>query len=80
MNEVNRRLTPDGNIEQDFRAQVRDLLDLDIFTRDFAIFEEIKRLKRVDQLRTKAIKEAIEDANKANRDATKAIEDAAHRG
>jgi len=45
-NDLNKRYTPDMNLEQTFRGQVRDILDLDIFTRDEQIFEELRRLKR----------------------------------
>ena len=48
MSDNNTRYTPDGNIEQKFRQQVRDALDLDWSTRDQQIIDEIRRLKRVE--------------------------------
>jgi len=44
----NTRYTPDGNIEPEFREQVREALDLDWGTRDQQILDEIRRLKRVE--------------------------------
>lgn len=46
---TNDRVTPAGDIEGRFRREVRDALDMDIFTRDFQIIEEIKRLKAVEK-------------------------------
>lgn len=43
---VNRRSDPDGNLETRFRCDVRDALDMDMFTRDGQIIDEIKKLKR----------------------------------
>ena len=45
----NRRFDPDHNIENAFRQTVRDILDLDPFTRDYAIFEELRRLKKMER-------------------------------
>lgn len=46
MNQINSRITPSGEVETKFRREVRDALDLDIFTRDDQIVDEIRRLKR----------------------------------
>jgi len=48
--EINKRYTPDMNLEQTFRGQVRDILDLDVFTRDEQIFEELRELKRIEEV------------------------------
>lgn len=45
----NTRYTPDGHPESWFRQQIRDILDLDMFTRDHKILEELRRLKNVDK-------------------------------
>ena len=45
---VNVRRTPDGNPESNFRQQIRDILDLDWSTRDEKIYEELRRLKRIE--------------------------------
>ncbi len=47
-NEVNRRLTPDGHPESNFRQQIRDILNLDWSTRDQRIYDELRRLKKVE--------------------------------
>ena len=47
--EVNQRLTPDGNPESNFRQRIRDILDLDWSTRDEKIYEELRRLKRLER-------------------------------
>jgi hypothetical protein len=46
-NPVNERLDPNGRLETPFRNEVRDLLNLDVFTRDDQIFDEIRRLKAI---------------------------------
>ncbi len=48
MSNINTRITPSGDIEDDFRLDVRLALDADIFTRDDQIIDEIRRLKRVE--------------------------------
>jgi hypothetical protein len=45
----NDRHTPDGHLESWFRQQVRDILNLDTFTRDQKILEELRRLKKLDE-------------------------------
>ena len=47
--DLNERFTPDGHHESWFRQQVRDLLGLDFSARDARIFDELRRLKRVEQ-------------------------------
>lgn len=47
--EVNRRYTPDGNPESLFRQRIRDILDLDFSARNEQIYEELRRLKRLDE-------------------------------
>ena len=42
----NIRRTPNDQPESEFRDKVRDALDMDMFTRDSQIIEEIKRLKK----------------------------------
>ena len=43
-------IDPDtGSREHLFREEVRMVLEMDSFTRDYQIFEELKRLKRVDR-------------------------------
>lgn len=46
--EVNQRFTPDGNPESHFRQTIRDILNLDWSTRDWKIYEELRRLKALD--------------------------------
>jgi hypothetical protein len=48
-NAVNKRLTPDREVEVHFRREVRDALGLDLFTRDDQILDEIRRLKRLEK-------------------------------
>ena len=48
------RHTPDDKLETPFREDVRNALDLDMFTRDFQIIAEIKRLKAVEKAATEA--------------------------
>lgn len=45
---VNDRFTPEGKPEDDFRLQVRDILDLHVSTRDDQIFDELRRLKALE--------------------------------
>lgn len=47
-NPINVRHTPDGQVETNFRRQVRDALNLDEFTRDDVIVEELRKLKRLE--------------------------------
>ena len=44
----NVRYTPEGVVEQRLREQVRDILGLDWSTRDEAILDELRRLKKLD--------------------------------
>ena len=44
----NVRYTPEQNVEQKFRQQVRELLDLHWDARDHVIIEEVRRLKNLD--------------------------------
>lgn len=45
-----RSINPETGGEEDrFRQQVREALDLDWSTRDYKIFEELRRLKDVDR-------------------------------
>ena len=46
-NHINTRYTPKGDIEGHFRRDVRDALDLDIFTRDDQIIDRIRLLMRM---------------------------------
>lgn len=46
---INERLTPDGHTENKFREEVRDILNLDLFTRDYVIFDELRRLKVLER-------------------------------
>ena len=46
--EVNQRYTPDGNPESHFRQRIRDILNLDWSTRDEKIYDELRRLKKLD--------------------------------
>ena len=41
----NIRRTPNDQPETEFRDKVRDALDMDMFTRDFQIIDEIRKLK-----------------------------------
>jgi len=52
--DVNVRLTPDGVTETRFRREVRDILDLDLFTRDDQILAELRRLKKLETREYKA--------------------------
>lgn len=45
---TNERFTPDMNTETHFRQDVRDILNLDWSARDFAILEELRRLKAIE--------------------------------
>lgn len=45
----NDRLTPNGHVEGGFRREVRSILDLDIFTRDYLIFERLRDLVRLER-------------------------------
>lgn len=54
MNDINLRLTPSGDVEDAFRRKLRDVLDLDLFTRDDQILDEIRKLKREQQERRDA--------------------------
>lgn len=56
----NVRHTPDGHVESWFRQQVRDILDLDPFTRDQKILDELRRLKRLEA-RVKAMDASLAD-------------------
>lgn len=44
----NTRLDPNGNEETHFRQEVRNILDLDWSTRNYKIYEELRRLKRLE--------------------------------
>lgn len=49
MSDKNIRITPSGDVETTFRREVRLALDLDIFTRDDQIVDEVRRLKNVER-------------------------------
>lgn len=42
----NTRYTPDRDVENEFRREVRYALDMDVYSRDDQLIEEIKRLKQ----------------------------------
>ena len=49
MNEFRREVDPDTEVpETKFHEQVRDILGLSPFTRSEAIYEELRRLKRIE--------------------------------
>lgn len=46
MSTINDRRDPNGRLEDAFRLTVRNILDVDLFTRDYEIFDRLKALKR----------------------------------
>jgi hypothetical protein len=65
MNEINDRYTPDGKLEDAFRLQVKDTLDLDKWTRDEAIFAELRRLKAATSIDCPACGETVKQVSSA---------------
>lgn len=43
-----KRFDPNGNPESEFRQRIRDILNLDWSTRDEKIYDELRRLKKLD--------------------------------